>query len=307
MNPAPITKELLERSVIAVPPLARDENLVIDRSENRRMIEFLERGGVTTLLYGGNAVFYHIALSEYAGLLESLAADSGDNTTVIPSVGPSYGLMMDQAAVVRDLGYPTVMLLPQDAIATSSGITTGTRRFAEAFGKPIVLYIKHDRYLAPAQVRSLVDDGLVSAIKYAVVRDDPADDVYLREIIDAVGTDLIVSGIGEQPAIVHLRDFGLTGFTAGCICVAPELSMKMLAAIQAGRYDEAESIREMFVELEDLRDNINPIRVLHEAVALAGIAKTGPITPLLGPITPAEAARVQTAVDRLQRTSAFPG
>ncbi|TWT56401.1 dihydrodipicolinate synthase family protein [Allorhodopirellula solitaria] len=299
MNIQPITHDLLARSVIAVPPLARTGDLAIDHAENRRMVEYLEQGGVTTLLYGGNAVLYHIALSEYAEMLEMLAEISSEATTVIPSVGPAYGTMMDQAAILREFDYPTVMVLPQEAIATSSGITTGTRKFAEAFGKPIVLYIKHDRYMEPEQVRELVDDGLVSAIKYAVVRDDPADDNYLREIIDAVGPDRIVSGIGEQPAIIHMRDFGLAGFTSGCICIAPALSMQMLAAIAAQRYEEAEAIREKFCGLEDLRNDINPIRVLHDAVQIAGISRTGPIMPLLTSISPSEWKLVENAVAEL--------
>ncbi len=303
MNTQPITPELLASSVIAVPPLARDSNLAIDRAENQRMVQYLEQGGVTTLLYGGNAVLYHIALSEYADLLGMLADVSSDTTTVIPSVGPSYGMMMDQATILRDFDYPTVMVLPQEAIATTSGITTGTRKFAEAFGKPVVLYLKHDRYMEPEQVRGLVDDGLVSAIKYAVVRGNTEDDPYLREIIDAVGPELIVSGIGEQPAIIHMRDFGLTGFTSGCICIAPALSMRMLHAIQAERYDEAEEIRQQFCELEDLRNNINPIRVLHEAVGFAGIAKTGPILPLLSGISDSESKLVEQAAKSLYPAS----
>lgn len=303
MNNQSITSKLLARSVIAVPPLARDKNLKVDRAENKRIIEYLEQGGVTTLLYGGNALLYHVALSEYGELLAMLADIASEQTTVIPSVGPTYGMMMDQAKILRDFDYPTVMVLPQEAIATKAGITTGTRKFAEAFGKPVVLYLKHDRYLEPEQVRSLVDDGLVSAIKYAVVRNDTARDTYLHEIIDAVGTDLIVSGIGEQPAIIHLRDFRLTGFTSGCVCVAPALSMQMLHAIQSERYDDAESIRQQFVPLEDLRNAINPIRVLHEAVALAGIARTGPIMPLLSPISAAESTLVEQAAKALRRAS----
>src|SRR5690606_8710985 len=50
MNTQPLTTERLARSVIAVPPLARDKNLTIDRAENKRLVEYLEQGGVTTLL-----------------------------------------------------------------------------------------------------------------------------------------------------------------------------------------------------------------------------------------------------------------
>ena len=63
--------------------------------------------------------------------------------------------------------------------------------------------------------------------------------------------------------------------------------MSMLQAIKLGDYDQAEAIRETFEPLEDLRNEINPIRVLHRAVELAGIANTGPIQPLLSDV-PAE-------------------
>ena len=133
------------------------------------------------------------------------------------------------------------------------------------------------------------------------MRRDPSDDTFLRDLIAAIGPDLIVSGMGEQPAIVHLRDFGLTGFTSGCVCVAPALSMSMLRALRDRNFVEAERIRAIFAPLEALRDRINPVRVLHAAVRLAGIAETGPITPFWSPVAIAdEPAIEQAARDLLQ-------
>ena len=40
--------------------------------------------------------------------------------------------------------------------------------------------------------------------------------------------------------------------------------------------------------LEDLRDGISPLRVLHAAVHLAGIADTGPLLPYLANVTDAK-------------------
>jgi len=135
------------------------------------------------------------------------------------------------------------------------------------------------------------------------VRPDPAHDPYLRELVGLVDPEIIISGIGEQPAIVHMRDFGLGGFTTGCGCVAPKLSQAMLAAIRAKQWAEAERIRRVFEPLENLRNAINPIRVLHEAVAAAGIAATGPLQPLLDNVEEqhrpaiAAAARALVAAD----------
>jgi dihydrodipicolinate synthase/N-acetylneuraminate lyase len=136
---------------------------------------------------------------------------------------------------------------------------------------------------------------LISWIKYAVVREDTAVDPFLTELVQTVGADRIVSGIGEQPAITHLRDFGLTGFTSGCVCVAPSLSMSLLEFIKNGDIENAERIRQIFEPLENQRNSINPIRVLHTAVAQAGIAETGPLIPLLSEIPDHEISGIATA------------
>ena len=279
---AKITAERLASSVIAVPPMARNAQGVLCRQNNSKIIRWIEAGGVTTLLYGGNAVFYHMRLSEYADALSIIADSAAPTSLMIPSVGPTYGIMMDQVEILKQFDFPTAMILPQKEIADEKGIATGIRKFAEAFGKPVVLYLKHDRWLSPSIVDKLVKDGLVSWIKYAVVLDQPLQDRYLREVLDVAPANIVVSGIGEQPAIIHMRDFGVGSYTSGCVCVAPKLSMDMLRAIHAKDYVQAESIREVFRPLEDLRNAIQPIRVLHHAVKAAGIADTGPMQPLLG-------------------------
>jgi len=300
MDIKPINSKRLATSVVAVPPLARKDDGQICTQQNQRLIQYLEQAGITTLLYGGNAVLYHVRPSEYGKLLTMLVELAAANTLVIPSVGPAYGVMMDQADILRGFDFPTAMILPQQEVVDQFGAARGIRRFAEAFGRPIVLYIKHDRWMSAELIGDLVRDGLISWIKYAVVRSDPAQDEYLRQIASVVPANLIVSGIGEQPAIIHLRDFGVISFTSGCVCLAPKLSLRMLHAVQAGDFETAETIRHQFYPLEDLRNRFHPIRVLHHAVAAAGISKTGPIQPLLGELSDQQASLVGTAAIQLR-------
>lgn len=299
MNQAEITAETLGGSVIAVPPLARNADYSLNHAENAKLIRHLEGGGVSTLLYGGNAILYHVALSEYAELLQMMTDLAGENTLMIPSVGPAYGTMMDQASILREFNFPTAMILPTRDVATSAGVASAVRNFVEATSRPAVLYIKNDGLIEISDARKLMDDGLLSWIKYAVVRTDTSRDPYLQELADAVGTDRIVSGIGEQPAIVHLRDFGLNSFTSGCVCIAPSKSIAMLRAIKAGDFETAEQIQATFKPLEDLRNSINPIRVLHTAVALSGIANTGPIIPLMSELNASDRPAIQAAAAKL--------
>ena len=66
MKTSPVTPQDLGGSVIAVPPLALTSDLSADIEENRKILKHLHAGGVTSYLYGGNANFFAIPVSEYA-------------------------------------------------------------------------------------------------------------------------------------------------------------------------------------------------------------------------------------------------
>ena len=176
-------------------------------------------------------------------------------------------------------------------------------RHIEGGGVKTLLYLKNDGYIEVEEIASLADSRVISGIKYAIVREDPARDPFLKKLCEHVDQRLIVSGLGEQPAIVHMRDFGLPGFTAGVVCVAPRLTAEMLRAIRAGDWSKAERIRLLCKPLEDHRNAINPVRVLHEAVRLAGIANTGPLLPLLSNLDHADHDRVREAAVTLLKAN----
>lgn len=293
-------------SVIAVPPLARGPDGTVCPVQNTRLIRHMESGGVRVLLYGGNANFYHIRLSEFASVLTVLADAAGEETEIVPSAGPAYGMMMDQAGVLRDYPFRTAMVLPHTGLNTPEGVATGLRHFAEKLGRPIVVYLKNEGYLTPALTAELVKDGIVSWIKYAIVREDSAKDPVLAELTDLVDPGMIISGIGEQPALTHLRQFHLGGFTTGCGCVAPALSQKVLHLARAGDWAAARVILTKFLALEGLRNEINPVRVLHEAVTLSGIADMGAVQPLLSGLNPVDRSRVQEAAAALLALNTHP-
>ena len=299
MKTSPVSKADLHRSVISVPPLCRNSSLRPDAVENSKLIRHIEAGGVSTLLYGGNANFYNIALSEYEEVLGQLEAAAAADTWVIPSIGPQFGTAIDQAAILKGYKFPTAMLLPTLAASHPEGVRNAIPRIAEKAGIPLVLYVKDQGYVTPAVVRALVDTGVISWIKYAIVRENTAEDPLLAAIVDEVGTDLLVSGIGEQPVPAHWNHFGIRSYTSGCVCVAPALSQRMLLAMQAGDAATAEKIRLLFRALEELRNANGPIAVLHLAVALAGIAKTGPMLPLLTDVAEGIHGDIQAAALKL--------
>ena len=296
MSTQTFTPDLLSGSVISVPPLARKADYSLDREGNRRILEHLAAGGVTTALYGGNANLYNIGVREFGALLEQLEEVAPPGSWIIPSVGPDYGKAEDQLDILKDSALPTAMLLPLVFPATSAGVATGVRRLAERFGRPLIAYIKDSKFITPGDLAGLVKDGAVCAIKYAIVLDDPTQDPYLDELLTHVDRNRIVSGMGERPAVAHLSTFGLKGFTSGSVCIAPAMSQAILLALQAGDMAKAGALREKFLPLENLRDGHSPLRVLHAAVGAAGIADTGPLLPFLDTIVdPALLGRIGEA------------
>ena len=308
MKTTPVAKADFERSVLAVPPLARHADFSLNADANRALIRYLEAGGIRTLMYGGNANVYNLGVLGFEAEMSALGDMAGADTWVVPSIGPEYGKAMDQAQILKSLPFPTAMVLPLGFPATPVGVAIGIRKIAERYGKPVIAYVKSENYLRPADAGALLRDGAVIAIKYGVVRKEPATDAYLSALLDHVDRERIVSGIGERPAPAHILKFGLVSFTSGLVCVAPRLSLALLAALKAGDEEQALDLQTPFLPLEDLRDALSPIRALHSAVSLAGIAEMGPMLPLLTEIEdPAQrreierAARVLRAKDEAYR------
>jgi 4-hydroxy-tetrahydrodipicolinate synthase len=281
------------RGAFAVPSLARkkDSRRSLDLAESERLVRHIARGGVTRFIYGGNAFLHHLTLAEYGELLDWLAGFSED-LCMIPSAGPSYGRAMDQAPLLKKRKSPCVMMLPCNDPRDAAGLEVGLREFADAANTPLLLYLKGEGNFGADQlagldvVARLVQDGICIAIKYAIVRANPAQDDYLAALLERVDRNLVLSGMGERPAVCHLRDWKLPGFTTGSGCVAPRLTNALFEACSRGDFAAAARLRAEFLPLEDLRDAWGPARVLHFAIEFAGLAKTGPLTPYLSSLAP---------------------
>jgi dihydrodipicolinate synthase/N-acetylneuraminate lyase len=304
MKTTPVT--LSDRQgVIAVPPLCRDASGNFDWQQNGRVVAHIRAGGVTRLMYGGNAFLYHLTLDEYEQMLAWLTT-LDDGLWCIPAAGPSFGRLMDQAPLLRKYRFPAVMALPCADPRDAKGLEDGLRRFSDAAETPLIVYVKEENNfggdLAAGMdaIGRLVKDGVCVGIKYAVVRKDPSVDAYLTGLLERVDKQFVISGIGERPAIVHTRQFQLAGFTSGSVCVAPGKTQAIFEALQAGDDAKAAAIREEFLPHEDLRDAWGPARVLHASMGLAGIAETGPIPPFVSALGPEQLAELGPVAVRLK-------
>jgi 4-hydroxy-tetrahydrodipicolinate synthase len=301
-----VTRADFAKSVMAVPPLARRADGGLNPTANGAIIHHLEQGGVTTIIYGGNALAHHWPTSAYPVWLDCLEAQCAKETWLIPSVGVDGGKLVDQATALKSRDYPAALLLPLAEPRTREGTMEALRRFHGDCGVQLIVYIKADGYMSAADLGVLTEEGVVLGIKYAVPRKPEETDAYLQAIIAEIGADAIVSGFGEPPAIAHLSQYGLASFTAGCVCLAPSLSTAILRALQTDNRDEAERLLQPMIPLETLRGQINEIRVLHEAISLSGLADCGAILAPSSPVP--EAARdeiLKAAHQLLQAEQSF--
>jgi dihydrodipicolinate synthase/N-acetylneuraminate lyase len=297
--------------IYAVPPLPRknDQRRSLDFDAGERLASHIHAGGISTFLYGGNAFLYHVTLDEFGDLLGWMDTFPASRAP-IPSIGPSFGRAIDQAKLLRRFSFPCVMMLPCNDPRDAGGLETGLREIADAAGIPLIVYLKSDDAFGPDKecgldaVARLVDDGVCVSIKYAVVLDRPEDDPYLTSLLRRVDRRRVVSGMGERPAIEHLRDFQLGGMTTGSGCVAPALCSSFLEACRAGQWEAATALRNEFIPLEDLRDAWGPARVLHHAVELAGIAASGPIPPYVSPLSASQIAQLTPVARHLREREA---
>jgi len=305
-----ISPDLLQ-GVFSVPPLPRkrDAKRRLDFDAAECVARHIEAGGITRYLYGGNAFLYHVTLDEYAALLDWLSG-FGPTRWAIPSLGPSFGRAIDQTHLLRRHAFRTAMMLPCGDPRDARAMEAGIREIANEAGMPLILYLKSedgfgaDKEAGLDAVGRLMNDGVAIAIKYAVVRDDPAHDAYLDGLLRRVDRARVVSGIGERPAVVHMRDFALPGFTTGSGCIAPAACAALFAACQQKDWTQAETIRARFIPFEDLRDLWGPARVLHHGTELSGIAPTGPIPPFVSPLERAELDRLAPVARALREQHA---
>ncbi len=278
--------------VFAVPPLPRkrDARRSLDFDAAECVARHIEAGGITRYLYGGNAFLYHITLDEYDALLGWLSG-FGPSRWAIPSLGPSFGRAIDQARLLRRHSFGSVMVLPCGDPRDARGMEAGLREIADAAGLPLILYLKSEDGFGSEKdegldaIGRLIDDGTAVAIKYAVVRTDPRQDQYLDGLLRRVDRQRVISGMGERPAVVHLRDFELVGLTTGSGCLAPALCSTLFTACRSHNWVRAGELRDAFMPLENLRDDWGPARVLHHATELAAVAPTGPIPPFISPLS----------------------
>ncbi|WP_313885821.1 dihydrodipicolinate synthase family protein [Fodinicola feengrottensis] len=133
-------------------------------------------------------------------------------------------------------------------------------------------------------------------IKYAV-----PDPVRFAGTVADAGADRFtwIAGLAE-PYAPSAWSAGARGFTSGLANVAPEISLRMLAALRANDFPAAMKVWDLIRPFEQLRaasENANNVSIVKEALAQLGLCRRDVRAPSTVP-SPEDAAAVTDILKR---------
>lgn len=190
-------------------------------------------------------------------------------------------------------GFDAVMFHePMDPLASEAGIVTRWQQMLGQAALPAIPYVRTDR-LSPAAVAEIARHPGVIAVKLA----RPAG--ASRAVIDAAGRDTCVwiAG-GAEAQFLTVRDLGISGFTSGLVNVAPELSLDLWTAAEAGDEARVDVIASQIIGLEELRARERSrwnVAAIKAALRLAG-TDAGEVRAPCEPLPAAQLSEVEAIV-----------
>lgn len=268
---------------IANMPIALTADLAVNIDASLQLVWHVRAGGVRTLLFGPSANFVSFGMAQFSAAVDVAKAAAVDGPVIL-SIGPELGRMLDQAAIVERSGLRHIMVLPIHHPADTHGTADGIRHIAARLGHGVIVDLIRDSHVRPVTLRKLVDEGAVSAVRYSVAASNPGDDGYLDRVIEIMGRERVISGVGEPAAMDHLAVRRLATMTSGAAVIAPRNVQRTMGAIAAGDYESARTLMAPAIAFERVRTMLGSIQVLHDAVSFAGIAAMGPQMPMVSKV-----------------------
>jgi len=266
--------------VSGVPVTPYDAQGAIDPRGLKALITRLSRHGVHNLMAAGNTgEFFALSLDEIRQVHAlTIEAAKGGTSIVSAAVGRS---LVEAKALARDAiaaGADAIMgHHPMDPFAAPAAQARYFLELAETSTVPVIAYVRSDTF-SVNDFKLLAGHGNIAGIKFA-----SSNLMLLAEAIRATADlpAIWVCGLAEgwAPAFYAM---GARGFTSGLVNVFPDLSLSILAALEAGDYAKARALIAPIAGFEVLRTkylNGANVTVVKEALGILG----EPVGPVRAP------------------------
>ncbi|KAA9148118.1 dihydrodipicolinate synthase family protein [Amycolatopsis acidicola] len=256
--------------VVAITPTPFTAEDTIDVPACERVLGRLVDGGISVLTVNGNTgEFYTLAPAEARALVDLVAEAVPADGILVAGVGFDTATAIESAEYARARGAAAVMVhQPVHPYVSRQGWVDYHRTIASAVPDLAVIPYVRNPQITAGDFTELADAcPNVAAVKYAIP--DPAQ---FAKVARGAGIDRFtwIAGLAELSAPAYAA-VGAKGFTSGLASAAPELSLRMHAALAAADFPAAMQVWDTIQEFEHLRlargsaDNVSVIKeALHQ-------------------------------------------
>lgn len=233
------------------------------------IVERAIAAGVQILVANGNTGEYYTLTMEEAETMVKAAADHvAGRVPLLAGVGRGIRDACRLAETSARAGADALMIhQPPDPFASPRGLVAYVKEVAATVGDlPIVLYLRNDA-VGLNTIAELCAIPSVIGVKWA-----SPNPMVLARCVQEIESDVVwVGGLAETwaPAFYAV---GARGFTSGLINVWPEQSVAIHAALEAGRWGDANALIREMRPFEDIRaEELNGTNVTGVKAALKAL------------------------------------
>ncbi|HEV7346328.1 MAG TPA: dihydrodipicolinate synthase family protein [Devosia sp.] len=244
---------------------------------------------------GNTGEFYALTTEEACTMVREVVALVDGRAPVLGGIGRGVRDACTLARASAQAGATALMVhQPPDPFVSPRGILDYLKAVIDASdGLPTMLYLRNDA-IGTKAIEALCALPEVKGVKWAT-----PNPLRLAEAKAACDPDIVwVGGLAEiwAPAFYAV---GARGFTSGLINVWPERSVAIHAALEAGKYQEANLLIAGMRAFEEIRaEEMNGANVTGVKAALSVLGRDcGPTRPPSAwPLTAAQQAKLQAFI-----------
>jgi 4-hydroxy-tetrahydrodipicolinate synthase len=261
-----------------------------------QIVARIARAGIHNIVSAGNTgEFYPMTTDEVVRSHAVAAEAAGGKALVTAGIGRSLREAVSTGKLAAKAGCDAVMVHhPLDPFAAPQSQADYIVAIADALTLPVVAYIRSDA-IGVKDLTRVATHPNVAGVKFA-----STNVMLLAECVRATeGTSANwICGLAEGWA-APFHALGARGFTSGLVNVAPERSLAIWRALEAGDYATARIQVSAIAGFETLRTkygNGANVTVVKEALGLLG-TPVGPVRlPGLPELNEAERAKLRSIV-----------
>jgi len=250
---------------------AYDNDGEVEPKLTASIVSDIAAAGIHNIVSGGNTgEFFSMTVDEVIRLQAIVIAAVNGRTAVTAASGRSVREAIVIAKAAKVAGANGVMVHhPLDPFAAPHSQVDYFIAIAEAIDLPLVAYVRSDLIPLDEMVR-LATHPAIAGVKFA-----STNTMHFASCTRATqGSNAIwICGLAESWALPFYA-LGGKGFTSGLVNIAPELSLAVWQALEAGDYKTARSYVDLIAPFEIMRTkyrNGANVTVVKEALRLRGM------------------------------------